>query len=113
VDREEIIAELKSELHRLDNAIAALDGTATSSVNDIPRTKRTHGITPAGRRRLSEMMRQRWAERRKRGAGSAVSTKKAGKGQLRRRRNRLTPAGRRKLSLMMKRRWAERRRKAA
>jgi hypothetical protein len=113
VDREEIITELKSELHTLDNAIAALDGTATSSVNGIPRTKCTHGLTPAGRRRLSEMMKQRWAERRKRGTRSVASPEKAGKVRLRRRANRLTPAGRRKLSLMMKKRWAERRKKTA
>jgi len=109
VDREQIIAALKSEVHRLDNAIAALDGTSTSSVNGIPRTKLTHGLTPAGRRRLSEMMKQRWAERRKRGTASAASPTKAGKFQ--RRKDRLTPAGRRKLSLMMKRRWAERRKR--
>jgi hypothetical protein len=76
-------------------------------INGMPRAKRSHGITPAGRQRLSEMMKQRWAERRKHGTRSAA--KKTGKGHLRRRRDRLTPAGRRKLSLMMKRRWAERR----
>jgi len=107
VDRQGIIAELKSELHRLDNAIAALDGGLTTSVNGMPGAKRTHRLTPAGRKRLSEMMKQRWADRRKRSTGSAA--RKTGKVQLRRRRNRLTPAGRRKLSLMMKRRWAERR----
>jgi len=106
MDGQGIIAELKSELHRIDNAIAALDGGSTS-VNGMPREKRTHGITPAGRKRLSEMMKQRWAERRKHGTRSAA--KKTGKGHLRRRRDRLTPAGRRKLSLMMKKRWAERR----
>ena len=109
MNREQILSELKSEVHRIDNAIAALDGGSTASVNSMPRAKRTHGITPAGRKRISDMMKKRWAERRKRSTGSAVSPRKAGKVQLRRRRNRLTPAGRRKLSLMMKRRWAERR----
>jgi len=36
VKREEIIAELKSELRKLDNAIAALDGDSTSLVNGVP-----------------------------------------------------------------------------
>jgi len=109
VDRQEIIAELKSELHRLDNAIAALDGGSITSVDGMPTAKRTNRLTPAGRRRLSEMMKQRWAERRKRSTGVAAG--KTAKVRPRRRKNRLTPAGRRKLSLMMKRRWAERRKR--
>src|SRR6266487_382734 len=60
-------------------------------------------LTPAGRRKLSELMKARWAARRK-GAGTkaAPSAKKGG----------LTPAGRRRLSQLMKARWAARRRAA-
>jgi hypothetical protein len=107
VDREQIIAELKSELHRLDNAILALDGGSPSSVNGLPKPKTTHGITPEGRKRLSLMMKKRWAERRKGAAGTVASGRKTAKRQLPGRKNRLTPAGRRRLSLMMKRRWAQ------
>ena len=113
MDRERIIAELKAELHRLDGAIAALDTDLSSSANGMRRAKRTHLLTPAGRRRLSEMMKRRWAERRKSGGGPLAGKRRAGKVQLRRRKSGLTPAGRRKLSLMMKKRWAERRKKAA
>jgi hypothetical protein len=63
--------------------------------------KKKGGITLAGRRKLSQMMKARWAARRK--AGNAVSKPAKKKGGL-------TPAGRRKLSQLMKARWAARRR---
>jgi hypothetical protein len=70
-----ILAELKKERERLDNAIAALEGVGASrgtksSVNaarGISANKpKRHGLTVEGRRRLSEAMKKRWAERRKR-----------------------------------------------
>src|SRR4029453_14292758 len=65
--------------------------------------KKKGALTPAGRRKLSELMKARWAARRKgAGAKKAPSAKKGG----------LTPAGRRRLSQLMKARWAARRRAA-
>jgi len=62
------------------------------------------GITPAARRRLSELMKARWAARRKSGRTKAsASAKKAG----------LSAAGRRRLSQLMKARWAARRKSAS
>ena len=75
MDINSIVVELKKERDRLDRAIAALDGEA--SRNGAKRTpvravahKRAGGsrLTPAGRKRLSEMMKKRWAERRKKAA---------------------------------------------
>jgi len=75
MDINSIVAELKKERDRLDRAIAALDGE--SRTNGATRTagrpvahKRAGGsrLTPAGRKRLSEMMKKRWAERRKKAA---------------------------------------------
>ncbi|HWF38771.1 MAG TPA: hypothetical protein VG322_09645 [Candidatus Acidoferrales bacterium] len=75
MDINSIVAELKKERDRLDRAISALDGEART--NGVTRTvgrpvarKRTTGsrLTPAGRKRLSEMMKKRWAERRKKAA---------------------------------------------
>jgi hypothetical protein len=61
-------------------------------------------LTPAGRRRLSLLMKARWAARRKAaGTKTAPARSKGG----------LTPAGRRRLSQLMKARWAARRRAAA
>jgi len=65
-------------------------------------------MTAAGRRRISEAMKRRWAAVRRSGTVS-VSASAAPK----KKRGGLTPAGRRKLSEVMKKRWAERRRRGS
>ena len=66
-------------------------------------TRKKGALTAAGRRKLSELMKARWAARRKSGGTKAApSAKKGG----------LTPAGRRRLSQLMKARWAARRKTA-
>ena len=76
MDTERIVAELKRERDRLSQAIAALEGhspKATVKSSAVPNRairagkKRDH-LTPAGRKRLSEMMKKRWAEKRKKGS---------------------------------------------
>jgi hypothetical protein len=62
--------------------------------------KKKGALTAAGRRKLSELMKARWAARRKAGGTKkAPGAKKGG----------LTAAGRRRLSQLMKARWAARR----
>ena len=69
MDIEHILQELRNERDRLTRAIEALEGSVTPRVAGTARGKRRKGgLTPAGRRRLSEMMKKRWAARRK-GAG--------------------------------------------
>ena len=71
-----LVSELKKERDRLSRAIAALegiDGARTSSKKLAAPTlvkakKGGRGLTSEGRKRLSEMMKKRWAERRKKGA---------------------------------------------
>ena len=71
----DIVAELRKERTRLDSAISALEGIGGPArrgrkpgVSYGPVVKkRGGGITPAGRKRLSEMMKKRWAERRRKG----------------------------------------------
>jgi len=76
VSIESILQELKKERDQLDRAISALEGassssqkigTARSSAQPTSSKKRGGGITAAGRKRLSEAMKKRWAERRKKG----------------------------------------------
>jgi len=110
MDRHSILEYLRTERDLINKALEALEGAFTSFRGRPTGKRRTHRRTSEGRRRLSLMMKQRWAERRKRISGSAVGARKAGKVQ--RRKGGLTPAGRRKLSLMMKKRWAERKKKA-
>lgn len=69
----EIVSHLKTEKSRLDQAIAVLEGISSNSAGKASgrravRTRRRRGLTAAGRRRLSELMKQRWAERRKKAA---------------------------------------------
>ena len=79
---QEIIAELKKEIEGIDHAIEALTGTGPSTVGakgrrpgrpstnskmqTAPGGKQTgRALTAEGRKRLSESMKKRWAERRK------------------------------------------------
>jgi len=73
LDTGRIVAELKRERDRLSRAIVALEGespkaTAKMSAvsNRTARSKKKGGrLTPAGRKRLSDLMKKRWAEKRK------------------------------------------------
>lgn len=76
MDLASIVAELKRERDRLDNAIAALEGSAARRGRPPGRrpgasTGRRGGrrhMSAEARRRISEMMKKRWAERKRRGA---------------------------------------------
>jgi hypothetical protein len=75
LDIQKIIAELKNETERLDRAIAALEerdsyprSSKSPTVTKLPAAaaKQTgRRLTAEGRKRLSESMKKRWAERRK------------------------------------------------
>src|SRR5437762_2511330 len=84
-------------------AAAKARGARTRSRGATASTKRKGQLTPAGRRKLSQLMKARWAARRRAAGKKTVSSKKRGT---------LTPAGRRKLSELMKARWAARRKAA-
>jgi len=72
LDIERIVTELEEERDRLSQAVADLKasnsptvGWKTAAGNGGGPRARRGGITPAGRRRLSEMMKKRWAARRR------------------------------------------------
>jgi hypothetical protein len=76
LDIHRILTELEDERDRLDRAITLLKGIespGTARKTAAPSTSkskpRRRGLTPAGRKRLSEMMKKRWAERRKASKG--------------------------------------------
>ena len=72
MDLDRIAGDLEEERDRLSRAIALLKGAnshgaarkgaASSPIVSKPRRR---GMTAAGRKRLSELMKKRWAERRK------------------------------------------------
>jgi hypothetical protein len=73
LDAQRIVSELKAERDRLDKAIAALDGanstravaTSVPAKNGAAPTRKRHRLTAEGRKRLSVLMKRRWAEKRK------------------------------------------------
>jgi len=80
LDLQRIVADLKKERDRLARAITALVGAGAAATGGkrgwkpgpkaaTTKKKRRGGITPEGRKRLSIMMKKRWAERRKKGNG--------------------------------------------
>jgi hypothetical protein len=76
MDTTAILAELKKERDRLSRAIAALEGSDAVRTSPgksaaptlvIRKGKRGSRLTAEGRKKLSDMMKKRWAERRKKG----------------------------------------------
>ena len=74
MDTQRIVSELKAERNRLDKAIAALDGASAtrpsvaqkaSFMDGARASRKRHHLTAAGRKRLSVLMKKRWAEKRK------------------------------------------------
>jgi hypothetical protein len=83
LDLQKIVADLKEEMERIGTAIGLLEqsgvvkkrrGRKPGSTNSVTAattasTKpKRRGLTPAGRKRLSELMKKRWADRRKKQA---------------------------------------------
>lgn len=83
MDIQSILADLKGERDRLNSAITALEGagprrrgrpagsgasksSSTSAAAPAGRRPRRH-MSAAARKRISEMMKQRWAERKRKG----------------------------------------------
>jgi hypothetical protein len=102
MDTRTILADLKTELNRITKAIAALeslDGTATvTTTKATPTQAKKRGLTPAGRRRLSAMMKARWAARRK---SAAKPAPKATSGH-----RTMSAAARKKIADAQRKRWA-------
>ena len=87
MDLTNVVAALKEQRTRIDQAIAALEGGTAR------RTRRPH-MSAAARKRISEAMKQRWAQRK----GKPPKKSKA--------RPAMSAAARKKLSPLMKARWA-------
>lgn len=81
MDIQQIVSDLKSERDRIEAAIRALEGTGKSGrgpgrpvgsgkgSSTAGRKRRT--MSPAARKRISEMMKLRWAERKKKAKAKA------------------------------------------
>jgi hypothetical protein len=110
----EVIKKLEQQRTGIERALAALreiEGPAAAAPATVaapgpgrPRKgRRKGGMTPEGRRRLSEALKARWAAKK---AGSSVSASAPTKAK---RKGGMTPEGRKRLSEALKKRWAAKR----
>jgi hypothetical protein len=68
MDTQQIISELESERDRLEQAISALRGSMSGRRGLVAVGKGRRGrrrLSAAAKRRISEMMKKRWAERKR------------------------------------------------
>jgi hypothetical protein len=103
------LEEQKAAIEKALSALRDLDGPAAGAAAPARRgrpPKRKGGMTPAGRRRLSEALKARWAAQK---AGSAAKPAKAAKAAKAKKKGGITAAGRKKLSEALKARWAAKR----
>ena len=64
MDLKNVIADLRKERDRIDQAIAAMEGISGGATAG-PGRRRRRRLSAAARKRISEGMRARWAERKK------------------------------------------------
>ncbi|MGO9516193.1 MAG: hypothetical protein ACLPND_04030 [Candidatus Korobacteraceae bacterium] len=71
MDIQNILGDLRAERERIERAIAALEGLGSGrrrgrpvGSKNVAKNPRRH-MSAAARKRISEMMKQRWAERKK------------------------------------------------
>ena len=97
MDTNRILAELRAERQRLDQAITALESLDHAGGSTrAPRTPKRRHMSAAGRRAISEAAKATWAERKKKASP----------------RRHMSAATRKRLSQLAKQRWAERKKKA-
>ncbi len=65
MDTQQIISELEAERDRLDQAISALRGSMRGRRGPIAGRRGRRRLSAAAKRRISEMMKKRWAERKR------------------------------------------------
>jgi hypothetical protein len=111
LDLDKILSELRSERDTIGKVISALLDGAGAAISSNGLTLKAQargrgkGMTTAGRKRLSEATKARWAARRSKSAPTSNETTK----RHRKVRRGMSAAGRKRIAEAMKRRWAEKR----
>jgi hypothetical protein len=111
MDIQDIVAQLRQEASRIEQAIAALAGLGSKPIGRGRPPKSSHAKPVGGRRRMSSAarakiaaaQRARWAKQK----GKAVTKKAPVAPKKASARKPMSPAMRKKLSAMMKARWAK------
>ena len=104
MDIQSIVAELREELRRIENAINALVGLASVPARRgrPPKSAGRRHMSATARKRISEAMKKRWAQRKGKAAPKKATSK----------RKPMSPAAKKRLSALMKARWAARKKAA-
>ena len=112
MDTNRILAELHAERNRIDQAISALEAikpTGRRRAGRRPQPAITPGrrgrMSSAARRKLSRLLKQRWAQ------GKMKPKVKAKPAETSKPKRQMSAAGRKRISQAVRRRWAEWRRK--
>jgi hypothetical protein len=118
MDTKRILQELRAESERIERAITAILGISSDGASRRTPAKRARHFSAAARKRLSLLMKRRWASGKMKGRAKArpKAKKTALKSPAARKANRkggITAAGRKRLSEMMKKRWAARKKAKA
>ena len=72
MDIQQILSDLKNERDRIEAAIRALEGGRTGRGPGRPPGGKRRTMSAAARKRISEMMKLRWAERKKKSKTKAA-----------------------------------------
>jgi hypothetical protein len=76
MDTKQILTQLHAERNRIDRAIAAIEaihsGGVARSASAAPHKRRRSRMSAAGRKRLSELMKKRWASGKMKGRSKAA-----------------------------------------
>jgi len=89
-----ILGELRSERDRIDRAIAAIISLNSTGHPRVGRSRRGH-MSAAARRKLSRLLKQRWAQGKMKGAKAAKPVR------------RMSRAARKKIGAAQRARWAK------
>lgn len=65
MDTQQILSALREEKDRLEQAISALEGAGGSKIGSGMGRRGRRRLSAAAKRRISVMMKKRWAERKK------------------------------------------------
>ena len=108
MDTNRILAELHAERDRIDQAISALEAvnsTGRGTAARAPRAAITHRkrgrMSAAARRKMSLLMRQRWAQGKMRPRAKAEPAQASKPGR------RMSQAARNRIAAAQRRRWAK------
>ena len=73
MDTKQILSQLHAERNRIDRAIAAIEGIHSDGGSPAaPGKRRRSRMSAAGRKRLSELMKKRWASGKMKGRSKAA-----------------------------------------